>query len=369
MAAVSIVPSETDEPPAITTGSGGGNSGRPEFAQSVLTPSDLSTSLDVITLNVALVIFSLMLLVLSSELFNKTVEENHYTLAKWFKPVTTPFAALFSAIGTGWTDRTGGSRLGALGPPAAIIFLAALIYGGLEPGFGLNEKSIVMALATIITVAVVTYWYNGGQIAVAQGMFKMDAIIKLFPIGVLIAAICVVLSRVDGFQPGILYGFIASAAVIGSIEPNKEQQGRIIFYPALALLALTLACWFLISPFRDLATENDSWFAALPEAVVVGVMVGALESTFFQMVPLRYLDGHKLWVWNKAAWAIVAGITGFLFWAVLLHDQSSSMSSVTHGTPAVAIVAMVICLVLSVCFYAFFRIRGPDIEPEAAEPA
>jgi hypothetical protein len=40
---------------------------------------------------------------------------------------------------------------------------------------------------------------------------------------------------------------------------------------------------------------------------------------------------------------------------------------VSHGTPAVAIVAMVICFVLSVSFYAFFRLRGPEEALETVE--
>lgn len=368
MAAVSIAPSQTDEAPAITTGNGG-NSGRPEFAQSVLTPSDLSTSLDVIVLNVALAGFSLMLLLLSSELFNKTVEENHHTLTKWFKPVTSPFAGTFGAIGDGWKEKTAGTWFGAIAPPLGVLAIAALIYGGLEPGFGLNEKSLVMMLAVVITVGLITYWYNGGQILVSQRMFTTDAALRIFPMGVVIAAVCVLLTRLDGFQPGIIYGFIASAVLVGSVEPSKEQQGRTIFYAALALLALCLVAWLLVSPFRDLATDNDSWWAALPEAIAVGVFVGALEGTVFQMIPIKWLDGHKLWVWNKLAWALVAGITVFMFWAILIHSQSSAMSSVSHGTPAVAIVAMVVCLVLSVGFYAFFRLRGPELEAEAADAA
>ncbi len=134
----------------------------------------------------------------------------------------------------------------------------------------------------------------------------------------------------------------------------------------LALLGLCLLSWFLISPLRDFANDHGGWWAALPETIAVGVFVGALEGTFFQMIPLRYLDGHKIWSWNKAAWVLVAA-AAFLFWDVLLRDQSSSMSTVSHGTPAAAIVAMVLCFVFSVGFYAFFRLRGPEEALETVE--
>jgi hypothetical protein len=354
----SIAPHDTTAPGSIITG--GGNSGRPEFAQSVLTPGDLSGNMGVISTNLALALSTLMLLILSSELFNKTVEENHDTLKRWLKPVAGPLESLFTRIGDGWNSSTGGSGIGKIGPPIAVLAVAGLIYGVLEPGFGFNDKSIVMFLSVVITVGIVTYFYNGGQLLVSLRLFSIGGAIRMFPIGVLVAAVCVLLTRLDGFQPGIIYGFIASAILLGDTEPNEEQTGKIIFYPALALLALCLLSWFLISPFRDFATDHTSLWAALPETVAAGVFVGALEGTFFQMIPIRYLDGHKVWSWNKLAWLLVAGITAFMFWGILLHKQSSSMSSVSHGTPAVAIVAMVICFLLSLSFYAFFRLRGPE---------
>jgi hypothetical protein len=333
----------------------------------VLTPGGLSTDATVIGINAALAAFTLLLLVLSSELFNKTVEENHDTLSRWLKPVFGPIESFFRFIGDGWNSTTGESAFGMIGGPLAVLTLSGLIYGVLEPGFGFNDKSIVMFLSVIITVGVITYFYNGGQIIVSKRLLSADGAMRLFPIGVLVAALCVLLSRIDGFQPGIIYGFIASAVLLGETEPNEEQNGKIIFYPVLALLGLCVLAWFLISPLRNFANDNGGWWAALPETIAVGVFVGGLEGTFFQMIPLRYLDGHKIWSWNKAAWVLVAGAAAFLFWDALLRDQSSSMSTVSHGTPAVAIVAMVICFVISVSFYAFFRLRGPEEALETVE--
>ena len=90
---------------------------------------------------------------LSSELFNKTVEENHYTLAKWFKPVTSPFAGVWGALTKSWQMSAGNSWLNAIAPTIAVLGLAALIYGVLEPGFGFNEKSLVMIVAGGVAIA------------------------------------------------------------------------------------------------------------------------------------------------------------------------------------------------------------------------
>ncbi len=273
MLGASIAPHDTTAPGSILSNSGG-NGERPEFAQSVLTPGQLTSNLDVIGTNAALAGVTLILIILSAELFNKTVEENHDTIRRWLKPVFGPIESLFTSVGDNWNSAAGASRLGKIGPPLAVLAVAGLVYGVLEPGFGFNDKSLVMFLSVIITVGIVTYFYNGGQLIVSKRLFSADGAIKLFPIGVLVAAVCVLLTRLDGFQPGIIYGFIASAALLGDTEPEKEHQGKMIFYPALALLGLCLLAWFLISPFRDLATDHNNWWSALPEAIAVGVFVG-----------------------------------------------------------------------------------------------
>jgi hypothetical protein len=88
------------------------------------------------------------------------------------------------------------------------------------------------------------------------------------------------------------------------------------------------------------------------------VFVGGLEGTFFQMIPIRYMDGHKIYSWNKLAWAVAAGATAFLVWEVLLNHEKSNMSAVSEGTPLVVVIAMAVCAALSIGFYAFFRFRN-----------
>ena len=97
-----------------------------------------------------------------------------------------------------------------------------------------------------------------------------------------------------------------------------------------------------------------------------------------RLTPSGVRNGHRS---NRSAWIRLSPI-GPAATALLLRrrvrrkpigplieppvDQSASATTVTHGTPAVAIVAMSICCILSLGFYAFFRLRG---EAEMAEPA
>jgi hypothetical protein len=296
-------------------------------------------------------------MVLTAEIFNQTVEEHNEDIKGFFRRAVGPLAGVFEFVGRGWASLTGGGN--PLGVIVALLFLlggVGLIYGITEPGFGFNEQTLVVVAALMATMLILTYWYDGSQILLGR-RWGITSMIRLFPVGIAIAVGCVALTLADEFQPGIIYGFIASAVVIGAVEPDRAQQGKIIFFPALALLALAVAAWLLVGPFRDLGEDSDSWLAVLPEAIAVGVFVAALETLFIQMIPISFMDGNKVWKWNKWAWLAIAGTTAFLFWHILVNQESDSMSVLSEGMPAIIIALMLTCFVLTAATWLFFRIN------------
>ncbi len=363
-AAPTIAPVTTPAPTRALGGPGETNDGgsRPKIIRGVLSTKDVSTDADVLGTNFALAGLSLLLLVASAELFNKTVEENEAWFKKKFRTIFGPLEWISTKV----HDNVGSGSLAAmLGPALAVIAVGALIYGLAEPGLGLNNKSVVVLVSVLVSLFLLTYVYNGSQIFVSNNLGVKTAL-QLFPVGIAFAVVSVALTRLDDFQPLVIYGFIASAVVVGARERTTEEDGKVIFYPVLGLLALCLLAWLLLDPFRTLASDHNTLLAAIPEAIAAGMLVGGLEGTFFQMVPVRYLDGHKVWSWNKAAWVLAAGATSFMVWEILLNRERSSMSSVSHGAPEVAMIAMIACFALSVGVYVFFRVRNSMAAPAEA---
>ncbi|MEO8457049.1 MAG: FGLLP motif-containing membrane protein [Chloroflexota bacterium] len=355
-------PGVTPIPGGKSNDNDGGGSPRPRMFQNVLSTKDISTNAGVIATNIVLAGITLILLLLSAELFNKTVEENH----DWFKHAFKVIFGPIEWVSARLHDIFGRGKLaGSLGPPLALIALAAVIYGLAEPGFGLNSKSLVVLISVLVSLALLTYIYNGAQIVISN-RFGVGTVMQLFPVGVAFALISVLLTRIDDFQPLVIYGFIASAVVVGHRQRTSEEDGKVIFYPVLALLALCLVAWLLIDPLRTFSTDHGTWLAAIPEAVAAGVFVGGLEGMFFQMIPIRYLDGHKVWSWSKPAWLLAAGATAFLTWELLLNNSRSSSSAISHGAPEIALIAMAVCFGISVALYAFFRLREAGLESAEA---
>ncbi len=348
-------------PGSAITGDAGG--ARPEIIRSLLGPDEISGEAKVIGTNVALAGATLILILLTATVFNQTVQENSEDIERFLSRLFAPFRGFLGVFGKGW-DTINGERpgVGAFLGPLAVLGLAGLIYGFAEPGFGFNNKSLVLFLSLVLGVGAVTYTYSGGQALLTRHGFGLSAGVKLFPIGIVVAIVCVLLSRLENFQPGIIYGFIASFVVLAETGLDRRQLGHSVFYPGLALLALCIAAWLLVMPFRDLSQDSGSWLAGVPEGVAAAVFVGGLEGLFFNMIPLRFMDGHKLWGWNKLGWLAMAAVTAFLFWHVLLNKQQAYFSALQETTPATAVVLLGICLSATVGVWLYFRLRAGSAE-------
>lgn len=332
-------------------------------------PGDLSGDTGVIATNLALAAGSLVLILVTATLFNQTVQENSEEIHGFFRRLMGPLRSVVDAAGSILGSAAEGRPwMSAVGGPVAMLGLAGVIYGFSEPGFGLNTKSLVLFLSIVLGFAVVMYSYNGSQVLMTRRAFRAPAAIRMIPIGIGIAIVSVILSRLENFQPGIIYGFIATYAVLGAVDLDHRQNGQVVLVPGLALLAVCVSAWLLVSPFRDLAQDNNSWLAAVPEGVAVAVFVGGLEGLFFNMVPLQFMDGYKVWRWNKLAWVAIAGASAFLFWHVLLNTESESFSALQETMPATAAVIVGICLVLTAALWLYFRLRagGGEGRPQAA---
>ena len=355
-------PDDDDDTPPVITGLDGVNDSRPDIVRSVPKLGDLSGDLGIILTNVVLGGFTLVLMLLSAEIFNQTLEENEGEIKKWFRRISTPLKGLFGVIGDIGRVITDGRGIAGLLAPIVLLALAALLYGLEEPGYGINNQSVVIFISFLAAFAVLTYVYDGGQLLMTNS-FGIPGSIKLFPAGIFIALFCIALTRLLGFQPGIIYGFIAAHTLVAGSVITRGQEGRQILFPALVLLTVCAAAFLLLAPSRELATDTDSLWASIPEGVAVGIFVGGLEGLFFQMVPIKFMDGHRLWAWSKLVWLGVTGIIAFLFWHILLNVESQSFDTLSKTTPAIALLLMGLCFGLTLAMYLFFRIKNRAPSP------
>jgi hypothetical protein len=329
-----------------------------EFVASVPGPDEISTDPEVIGTNVFLALFVILAFAFTSTLFNQTLDENRRQIEGWVGRFFAPFQRLTRLVEQRygivaerrpWVQRVVG--------PAVILVLTGLIYGFLSPDFGFNTKSVVLFVSMLVGVGAVTYLYKGGQVLFTTRRLRLRAGVKLYAVALAIAGGSVLLSRLVDFQPGFLFGFVASYTLLAPAALDRRQSGQVVLFPAIALLVLSIIAWLLVIPLREVTEGSDAWWVALPEGAAVAVFVVGLEGLFFNMIPLSFMDGAKIAEWNRLLWFLMFGVAGFLFWHVLLNQEGAYLDVLPEKRVIAALGLLAFYSIVTLGTWAYFRRR------------
>ena len=319
--------------------------------QEVLGLKDISTDGAVLGANALLAGLFVIFILVDSTIFNSTVKENHDDITHFFAPIVDPLMSVYAGLTVG---NAVGSRGGSFLKTGVVLGITGLVYAILTPDFGFNNHTAVLFFALLIGLAVTTYVYDGGQVLFAEKAFGFPAAIKFFPIALLIACLSVFVSRVGHLHPGVVYGFVASAVLLRSVE--EAEEAKLLFLSMLSLVIASMIAWFLIDPFRSLARDGTVWGAAL-EAGVIAVFLGGMQGALFTLTPLEFMDGRKIWRWSPIAWFALALPLAFIFFHFVLH-QSGTLSQAPDRSNIRAVFWLcVICWSLTIALWLFFKAR------------
>jgi hypothetical protein len=247
---------------------------------------------------------------------------------------------------------------------ALVLSLLGLIYGFLSPDFGINPQSLILFVSLVVGLGFLTYFAEGSSTRLAVRRYSADASIKLYGTAVIVAIVAVVVSRLVDFQPGLLYGFIASAVIVAPIALARRDDATLVLVPAFGLLVITVLAWMLLGPVR-VAAADGSWPPALAETILAMIFIGGLEGLFITMLPLRFLDGSTVMAWSKVAWALVFGTVTFLWWQLLLNQESSYVAALEQTNVQVVLIVLAVFMVTTGGLWSYFRFKPDSSEAPA----
>lgn len=323
-------------------------SAMPRLAEVARDPGTIAT-------NVALAGVTLWVL-FSSVLLNQVLQEHRSELDERTSRLTRPLRRF-----TGRATRDGAVH-GVLAP-VLFLTLTGVIYGLLDPGFGPNRPSAVLFLSVILGVGAVTYACSGIEALMTRRTFGVAAAVRPYPASLAIAAASVAFSRIIGLQPGVIYGFVASCALIGPGNIDERRQGRVTIYPVLTAIALSVAAWFVIEPLRANASISSSFLGQVGIAAGIIVFIGGLEGVALNMIPLSVTDGGKLFRWRPPVWAAVSLLASFLFWHVVINRNRQFFDALRQAESLAVLALFLVYTSLSIGLWAYFRWRPHSLEP------
>lgn len=326
-----------------------------DIVRAVPDPTDISTEPGVVGTNVAFAAVIAIAILLSSQIFNETIEENNQQVESFFKRYIRPAGAPLRALRDAWRNSVpGDARFARFAGVGIVLVATALVYGFLEPGFSFNSDGVMLVVSVVLALAAVTYVYSGVEARITERDYKIPSAVRVYPVAFGIAVASVVVSRLLSFEPGIVYGFVASNVVLGAGEPDPRQKGRAVTISVLALTAAFAVAWVAMIPLREFAQDNDNFVSVILEASATLIVVGALETLVFSMVPIEFTDGIKVWRYNKIIWFVLAVLLIFLFWHVLLVQDKAGFDAFGSQGMTAAIIAVALCVGITGAVWGYF---------------
>jgi hypothetical protein len=332
---------------------------RSAFVDAVAGPAQVSLDPAILIQSVALTLLVVVLLPFPSELFNRTLEENIEEIRAAIRRV--PLLGRLVQEGRG-KDPAGPGAGGAarLLGIAAFVLVAGLLYGLLDPGFGPDARSFVTYAGIVLALVSVT-WAAALPIRAVHRSAGDRGHLHAVTGTLVIAAACVLISRLAGFLPGYLYGLILGYAFARQLD--VAEDGRAHALSAWWMLGLAFVAWLTLGAVRGLDIEG-SVPVAVAESVLAALVVAGIEGIVFGLVPLRFMKGEPIFRWRRWRWAVLyaIGVLGFI--SILVNPTTGFLAPARQTSVFTAVALFVGFGLVSVLFWGYFRFRRRT----AAEP-
>jgi len=305
----------------------------PSTFSELAAPADTLAPQQVLTA-VLLTLVLVVLLALPTALLNSASSTGAEKVAAWRASVAARRAALGNGLptglrATGSTMRAWWARASARGRglpvAAATLLVAAILSGFVDPDFGTGASTprVLLSIVLGFTLEVLLGWV-AMLILLPRLIAGVDARLDVRPATLLIVLGAVIVTRLTGFEPGIVFGLVAGVAVGATLATAARVR------VALAGLAwgygLALLAWITYAALEpavlDAAAASSDGLpplglVLLREALATMTMAG-IAALPVALVPLRGLTGHEVWQWSKPLWAGLYAVGLLSFFLVLM---------------------------------------------------
>lgn len=244
------------------------------------------------------------------------------------------------------------------------IVSAGLINSVLDKSFGFNRTTLWLFLGQSLGIAIVTLV---SQVPIIIGGVREHRRVHLQVLAgaMVIAIVCVAVSRLAGLSPGYCYGLIAIFLL--SPEPPDDDEGKMHAFASVLVLIVSAAAFFATAAVFQRATQHSPsaiWLILDPALNVT--FLGGFASLAFSMFPLPFLPGRHVAKWSKPVFYAISGVGLVGFIAVLLAPGSGSSREIHHFAVVPLLGAFVAFALVSVGFMMYFHLH-PSEEREEGE--
>jgi MFS family permease len=237
----------------------------------------------------------------------------------------------------------------------ALTTVTALLFGFADPRFGFTLASLRLFLGLAIALAIVSYLTNAVVGRIMRGRWKVDVEVRLRPLGLILTVVGVVVSRLLDFSPGFLVGLVLGLVI--SEKHLAKQAWRAVLLRTSILLGLSLLAWLGFSLF-DTHQEGGTFASELAVETLVAITTEAVVSLLVELLPLKLLEGEKLYARSKLLWSALYLLTVVIFVVAVVPWEGNWA---TLGSSLWAWIGIVVGFgIVATGVYLYFRIRTHD---------
>ena len=301
----------------------------PELTTYIPTPLDISLDPGVVGTNLLLAAAAMVLLTVTTELANRTLEAHETTLRGWLRPANW-VARLLQRIETAAQARLKRPILVDAIKLGGIILVYGLTFSFLEPGWNLFTLTGFYLFFSLTL--------GGGIVGLADDLAQWlaarrwgaPADLRLRPANLLLAVASTGASRLFSIIPGFMLGS-PQAVEIDPSSLDKRRQRALLWIGGLTLVGIGLVLWLLTILTTLLQRGDLSSLAGILigglESLFLSIFALAVQNAFLQMLAFPDSYGRALLRWNRWIWGVgLLGIT-FLFYHTLVNPQGNLASA------------------------------------------
>jgi hypothetical protein len=329
------------------TSYGPGQVVRARMVRSISSPREIDNSLGQIVRNSLLGLLLMLLVALPSEIFNSTLKAHEADVAghvsalhRRLKPIEDLLVRIPNSV--------------------SLVFfasVAAVLWAVVDPAFGANRTTGALLLGLTGAIFVVTGVSMLVRAAFLKRRYQLRGKLKTLPIGIVLAGLLIVMSRVAHFSPGYLFGIFATLAFAHS--PSQKQSGRAVVVASLATIGVAFAAWLVWMPVKSATIAGHGGFGLLVlDALLSNLWVWSLQAIIFGLIPLKYLDGEDVVAWSRAGWLALYGFVMFLFVHTVMHPTTLRYGSNPDANITSMLYLFIGFMSAAVAFWLYFRIRS-----------
>lgn len=153
-----------------------------------------------------------------------------------------------------------------------------------------------LLLAVVIALFLVNLVASVAPLSWSSRALKVDATITFLPRYLLLVFLTAIGSRVFGIEPALLFGLLGSVTVVAGA--TTAHRGQLATVRAASLIVLAVLGWFLLG----VLPPATNFGAALGAEIVNTLVLAAIGSAVFILVPIGNTSGRSILVWSPLAW-------------------------------------------------------------------